>query len=91
MFVNFPEMTFRWTDAFYNTAMSYFSHTADTIPNSRSEKTTSKCKLSYPFVIKDYMIRNAVVNKLDKKIPLPDGEKNSMCMGIYDECIKYTS
>ena len=71
------------------TILSYISHTADTIPNSRSEETTSKCKLSYPFVIKDYMIRNAVVNKLDKKILLLDGEKNSVCMGIYDKCIKY--
>ena len=81
-------MTFRWSDALYNTAMSYFSHTVDTIPNSPSEETT--CELPYPFVIKDYMIRNAVLNKLHKKIPLSEGEKNWICMGIYHECIKYT-
>ena len=68
--------------------MSYCSHADDTIPNSPSEETTSKCELPYPFVIKD-MIRNAVLNKLDK-IPLSEGEKNSICMGIYDECSKYT-
>ena len=83
-------MTFRWSDAFYNTAMSYFSHIDDTIPNSPSEETTSKCELLYPFVIKDYMIRKAVLNKLEKKMPLSEGEKNSICMGIYHECIKYT-
>ena len=55
--------------------MSYFSHTDDTIPNSPSEETTSKCELPYPFVIKDYMIRNAVLNKLEKKIRLFEGEK----------------
>ena len=67
--------------------MSNFSYTDDTIPNSPSEETTSKCELPYPFVIKDYMIRNAVLNKLDKSIPLSEGEKNSICMGIYDECM----
>ena len=60
------------------------------ISNSPSEETTSKCELPYPFIIKDYLIRNAVLNKLEKKIPLFEGEKNSICMGIYDECIKYT-
>ena len=68
--------------------MSNFSHTDDTIPNSPSEETTSKCELPYPFVIKDYMTRNAVLNKLDTKIPLSEGEKNSICMRIYNECIK---
>ena len=72
MFVNYIEMTFRSTDALYNT-MSYFSHTDDNIPNSPSEETTSKCELPHPFVIKDYMIRNAILNKLDKKIPLSEG------------------
>ena len=70
--------------------MSYSNDTNDIIPNSPSEETTSKCELPYPFVRKDYMIRNAVLNELDKKIPLSEGEKNSKCMGIYDECIKYT-
>ena len=90
MFVNFADMTFRWSDALYNTAMFCLSHTDDTIPNSPSEEATSKYELLYPFVIKDYMIRNAVLNKLHKKIPLLEGEKNSTCMGIYGECIKYT-
>ena len=62
--------------------MSYFSHTDDTVPNSPSEETTSKCELPYPFVIKDYMIRNAVLNKLHKKIPLSEGEKNSICIRL---------
>ena len=70
--------------------MSYFSHTDDTIPNSPSEETTSKCEVPYPLVRKDCMIRNAVLNKLEKKIPLLEGEKNAICMGIYNECIKHT-
>ena len=41
------------------------------------------------FVIKDYMIRNYVLNKLDKKIPLPERGKISIGMGIYNQCIKY--
>ena len=68
MFFNFAEMAFRWIDAFCNTTMSYFSHTDDTIPNNPSEQLTSKCELPYPFVTKDYLIRNAVLSKLDKKI-----------------------
>ena len=59
--------------------MSYFSHTDDTIPNSPSEETTSKCELPYPFVIKDYMIGNAVLNKLHKKNTIIGrGEKLNM-------------
>ena len=74
MFVNYTEMTFRSTDALYNT-MSYFSHTDDNIPNSSSEETTSKYELPHTFVIKDYMIRNAILNKLDKKYHYRKGRK----------------
>ena len=70
--------------------MSYFSHTADAIPNNPSEQLTSKCELPYPFVTKDYLIRNAVLSKLGKKIPLSEEENNSIFMEMYDKCIKYT-
>ena len=55
--------------------------------NSSSNKSTA---LPYPFVVKDSMIRNSVLVKLEKKMNLTESDRKCICMGIYDECTKYT-
>ena len=73
-----------------NESLESLSDSLDSEPVVNDEGNNKSRELRFPFIIKDSMIRNSVLLKLNKKLPLTASERLSIFMGIYDECIKFT-
>ena len=81
------DFAFRSSDDSLSSTLPNESSSADTADSHLEDENTS---LPYPFIIKDSIIRNSVLAKLEKNITLNESDRKSICMGIYDECTKYT-
>ena len=73
-----------------NESLESKSDSLDGGPVVNDDGNNKSRELPYPFTIKDSMIRNSVLLKLNKKLPLTASERLSIFMGICDECITFT-
>ena len=73
-----------------NESLDSLSDSPDSEPVVNDEGNIKSRELPYPFKIKESMIRNSMLLKLNKKLTLTASERLYIFMGIYDECIKFT-
>ena len=65
---------------------------SDTLPvfDEREELIRDGFTWPHPFALKNEMLRNRVIENLDKRLPSTRADRTDILGSVFDECMKYT-
>ena len=71
----------------------FFRTSSDTLPVSDEPEELIRDGFTWPphpFVLKNEMLRNRVIENLDKRLPSTRADRTDILGFVFDECMKYT-
>ena len=70
----------------------FFRTSSDTLPVSDEPEELIRESFTWPhpFVLKNEMLRNCVIENLDKLLPSTRADRTRILGSVFDECMKYT-
>ena len=71
----------------------FFRTSSDTLPVSDEPEELIRDGFTWPpqpFVLKNEMLRNRVIENLDKRLPSTRADRTDILGSVFDECMKYT-
>ena len=70
----------------------FFRTSSDTLPVSDEPEELIRDGFTWPhpFVLKNEMLRNRVIENLDKRLPSTRADRTDFLGSVFDECMKYT-
>ena len=71
----------------------FFRTSSDTLPVSDEPEELIRDGFTWPphpFVLKNEMLRNRVIENLDKRLPSTRANRTDILGSVFDECMKYT-
>ena len=70
----------------------FFRTSSDTLPVSDEPEELIRDGFTWPHpvVLKNEMLRNRVIENLDKRLPSTRAERKYILESVFDDCVKYT-
>ena len=70
----------------------FFRTSSDTLPVSDEPEELNRAGFTWlhPFVLRNEMLRNRVIENLDKRLPSTRADRTDILGFVFDECMKYT-